>query len=52
VWLAGQGGFGIKTAPALAAVVASTVVATPWPQVLTDRGITPAHLSPARFPRR
>jgi D-arginine dehydrogenase len=49
VWLAGQGGFGIKTSPAMAECVASLVLGTPWPPVLVERGITPERLSPARF---
>jgi D-arginine dehydrogenase len=39
VWLAGQGGFGIQTAPALGALAAASV----------DGGVVPAALSPARF---
>jgi D-arginine dehydrogenase len=49
VWLAGQGGYGIKTSPALADVVASHVLGTPWPAVLTERGVTPESIGPARF---
>lgn len=30
-WLAGQGGFGLQTSPALAAVVESLIARTPWP---------------------
>jgi D-arginine dehydrogenase len=50
-WLAGQGGAGIKTAPAMAACLGAAVRATAWPQVLTDLGVTAADLSPARFAR-
>jgi D-arginine dehydrogenase len=44
-WLAGQGGAGLQTAPAMAAVVGSLVsgAASPVP------GLDPATLSPARF---
>jgi D-arginine dehydrogenase len=49
VWLAGQGGYGIKTSPALADVVASHVLGTPWPAVLTERGVTSPSLAPTRF---
>ncbi|NUR45106.1 MAG: FAD-binding oxidoreductase [Sphingomonas sp.] len=44
-WLAGQGGAGLQTAPAMAAVVESLVsgAASPVP------GLDPATLSPARF---
>jgi D-arginine dehydrogenase len=30
-WLAGQGGFGLQTSPAMAAVVESLVTKAPWP---------------------
>lgn len=48
-WLVGQGGAGIKTAPALAAVTASIVNGTDWPVELAALGVTAADLSPARF---
>jgi D-arginine dehydrogenase len=38
-WLAGQGGYGIKTAPALARAIAAAVI----------DGVTDRTLSPARF---
>ena len=44
-WLAGQGGAGLQTSPAMARVVASLVVGEPWPlEVLTAE-----ELSPGRF---
>jgi D-arginine dehydrogenase len=30
-WLAGQGGYGLQTAPAMAAVTESLIAGTPWP---------------------
>ena len=30
-WLAGQGGFGLQTSPAMAAIAASLIAGTPWP---------------------
>ena len=30
-WLAGQGGFGLQTSPALAAIVSSLIAGEPWP---------------------
>src|SRR5215211_8390992 len=30
-WLAGQGGFGLQTSPAMAAIVASLITGEPWP---------------------
>jgi D-arginine dehydrogenase len=44
-WLAGQGGFGLQTSPAMARAAASLVLGEPWP--LAD--VTPAELSPGRF---
>jgi D-arginine dehydrogenase len=44
-WLAGQGGFGLQTSPAMAAIVESLVAGTPWPV----RDVSAADLSPARF---
>jgi D-arginine dehydrogenase len=48
-WLAGQGGYGIKTAPALALMIASLVLDARLPAALIARGIDVAELSPARF---
>ena len=44
-WLAGQGGFGLQTSPAMAAIAASLIVGTPWPIA----GLSPEELSPDRF---
>ena len=44
-WLAGQGGFGLQTSPAMAWIVESLVVGTPWP---VD-SVSAEDLSPARF---
>jgi D-arginine dehydrogenase len=49
VWLVGQGGAGIKTAPAMAACVRSTIDGSPWPVALTALGVTADDLSPARL---
>lgn len=48
-WLVGQGGAGIKTAPALAAATAAIVGGNEWPGELTALGVTADDLSPARF---
>lgn len=48
-WLAGQGGAGIKTAPALADVTASMISGSPWPVQLTQLGVTADSFSPARL---
>jgi len=47
-WLAGQGGFGLQTSPAMAAIVESLIVGTPWP--IPD--VLPAELLAARFFRQ
>jgi D-arginine dehydrogenase len=44
-WLAGQGGFGLQTSPAMARIVASLIASEPWPVA----EIAPADLSPGRF---
>jgi D-arginine dehydrogenase len=44
-WLAGQGGFGLQTSPAMAAIAASLIVGEPWP--VGD--VSPDELSPKRF---
>lgn len=44
-WLAGQGGFGLQTSPAMAAATAALITRQEWP--LTD--VSEAELSPARF---
>ncbi|MES2120726.1 MAG: FAD-dependent oxidoreductase [Pseudomonadota bacterium] len=44
-WLAGQGGFGLQTSPAMAAIAASILTGGPWPVPDVDR----AALDPARF---
>jgi D-arginine dehydrogenase len=46
LWLVGQGGAGIKTAPALAAAAAALVGEREWPEALTDLGVTAAALAP------
>jgi D-arginine dehydrogenase len=48
-WLAGQGGAGIKTAPAMADVLAALVGDAPYPPTLTHLGVDAATLAPARF---
>jgi len=48
-WLAGQGGYGIKTAPALARIAASLILRGAFPDDLAAAGIDPAALSPARL---
>ena len=44
-WLAGQGGFGLQTSPAMARIAAALVTGDAWP--VAD--VTEAELSPGRF---
>jgi D-arginine dehydrogenase len=48
-WLVGQGGGGIKTAPALAAALAALVRGEPLPATIAARGCTTDQLAAARF---
>ena len=48
-WLAGQGGAGIMTAPALGAITAAIAEGAPLPEEATARGVTAAQLSPRRL---
>jgi D-arginine dehydrogenase len=47
-WLAGQGGYGIQTAPAMARATAALVVEGRLPEDLLAMGVTETDLSPAR----
>lgn len=51
-WLAGQGGYGIQTAPALARFAAAQITGTPVPQDILDQGLNPDDLAPARLAAR
>jgi D-arginine dehydrogenase len=48
-WCAGQGGYGIQTAPALARTAAALVREDPLPADVAARGVTPAGLAKGRF---
>ncbi|MDB5460462.1 MAG: FAD-dependent oxidoreductase, partial [Caulobacteraceae bacterium] len=50
-WLAGQGGAGVQTAPALSEAAAALVLDEPLPSRLTDHGVSEALLSPGRLRR-
>ena len=47
-WLAGQGGYGIQSAPAMARVAAALVRGEPVPDDIASEGVDPAALSPQR----
>lgn len=51
-WLAGQGGYGIQTAPAMGQACAALLMQQPWPRHLTEAGLAADMLSPARLARR
>jgi D-arginine dehydrogenase len=48
-WLLGQGGYGLQTAPAMAAIVESLVTGSPWPDGLAGLGVTAAAITPRRL---
>ena len=47
-WLAGQGGFGLQTSPAMARIASSLIAGEPWPVP----EVSAEELSPARFVRQ
>ncbi|MFN3955143.1 MAG: NAD(P)/FAD-dependent oxidoreductase [Pararhodobacter sp.] len=47
-WLAGQGGYGIQTAPALARLAAALALGRPVPSDIADEGVCAMALAPAR----
>ncbi len=48
-WLAGQGGYGIQTAPALSRAAAAMVRGLPLPEDLSSAGVLAQDMSPSRF---
>jgi D-arginine dehydrogenase len=48
-WLAGQGGYGFQTAPAMAAIVEALVTGGAWPEGLDPLGVTREQIEPARL---
>lgn len=48
-WLAGQGGYGLQTAPAAAACAAALARGEPLPQWVAGEGVSAADLAPARL---
>ena len=48
-WLAGQGGYGIQTAPAIAACAAALIMGEAFPHGVAERGVTTVDLAPDRF---
>lgn len=50
-WLAGQGGYGIQTAPALSRWAAAAVLGRPEPADIADQGVAAAMMAPGRLAR-
>ena len=48
-WLAGQGGYGIQTSPALSRTAAALVRGLPLPEDLLQAGVCAEEMSPSRF---
>ena len=48
-WLAGQGGYGIMTSPAMGRIAAALAQGKPMPADIAARSITAADLAPQRF---
>lgn len=48
-WLAGQGGFGLQTSPAMSALAEALVTGSAWPEGMSDLGVTPDAVSPLRL---
>ncbi len=48
-WLAGQGGYGIQTAPAMSRLAAALIDGRPVPPDLAELGVDEKALSPRRF---
>ena len=51
-WLAGQGGYGVQTAPAAARAAAALAARQAWPDDLTESQLSPDAISPARLRHR
>jgi D-arginine dehydrogenase len=48
-WLAGQGGYGLQTAPAMAAVAEALITDGAWPAGLEELGVTQDRIEPSRL---
>ncbi|TFI59698.1 FAD-binding oxidoreductase [Sphingomonas parva] len=48
-WLVGQGGYGLQTAPAMAAIVEALITGSAWPEGLDALGVGPAQVTPDRL---
>lgn len=48
-WLAGQGGYGLQTSPAMALAAEALLFGLPWPALLAEHGVQPQHVRPERL---
>ena len=48
-WLAGQGGYGLQTAPAMAEIAEALITGGDWPAGLSGLGVGPEHIRPERL---
>jgi D-arginine dehydrogenase len=48
-WLAGQGGYGLQTAPAMAEIAEALVLGGDWPTSIAAAGVTPDQIRPERL---
>jgi D-arginine dehydrogenase len=47
-WLAGQGGYGFQTAPAMAEIAEALITGAAWPKGLAERGVLVEQVAPGR----
>jgi D-arginine dehydrogenase len=47
-WLAGQGGYGFQTAPAMAEIAEALIAGLPWPKGLAELGVSVEQVAPGR----
>lgn len=50
-WLAGQGGFGLQTSPAMSLATEALMLGLDWPEPLRNAGLDAASLQPSRLDR-
>jgi len=50
-WLAGQGGYGFQTAPAMAAIAEALITGATWPKGLAELGVLVEQVAPGRGAR-
>jgi D-arginine dehydrogenase len=48
-WLVGQGGYGLQTAPAMAAATAALIAGGQWPKGLAELGVSAERIQPDRL---